>query len=429
MNHMRLKTHLIAMHPNNKQATLLAKHCGYARVARNYALSEFKDNLHNGEFLSDMDLRKSFNAVKDFLFPWCRELSQNASKNAICNLGDAVKRWLDKSLPNKFPRYRNRSGKTSYQADNGAGSVQVQGKRIKLPRIGWIRLRETLRWKGEIRRVTVSKRAGRWFVSVLVKVGNIPALQGKCLAATSGFVRPTTADRFPIVGVDVGIKTLAVTSDGRAFANPKALYRYLRKLRRAQRALSRSEYQSNRWYRKLLQVQKLHYRIACIREDLHHKASTAIVKSASVIGIESLRVLGLLKNRRLSKALSDAALSGFLTMLRYKAAAYGVQIIEAPTNFPSSKQCSSCGHKKKTLSLSERTYHCEACGFVMDRDLNAAHNLRTLAASSVERLNGHGARVSPHSHQVSPGAEAVRDELATTTAKSGQIMIDYARLA
>lgn len=405
------------MHPNNKQATLLAKHCGYARVARNYALSEFKDKLHNGEFLSDMDLRKSFNAVKDEKFPWCRELSQNASKNAICNLGDAVKRWLDKSLPNKFPRYKNRSGKTSYQADNGAGSVQVQGKRVKLPCIGWIRLRETLRWKGQIRRVTVSKRAGRWFVSVLVKV-----------AATSGSVRPTSADK-PIVGVDVGIKTLAVTSDGSAFANPKALYRYLRKLRRAQRALSRSEYQSQRWYRKLLQVQKLHYRIACIREDAHHKASTAIVKGASVIGIESLRVLGLLKNRRLSKALSDAALSGFLTMLRYKAAAYGVQIIEAPTNFPSSKQCSSCGHKKKTLSLSERTYHCEACGFVMNRDLNAAHNLRNLAASSVESQNGHGARVSPHSHQVSPGAAAVRDELATTTAKSGQIMIDYTRLA
>lgn len=223
-----------------------------------------------------------------------------------------------------------------------------------------------------------------------------------------------------IKGIDVGIKTLAVDSDGNEFPNPKALYRYLRKLRRAQRALSRSEYKSKRWYRKLLQVQKLHYRIACIREDAHHKASTAIVKDASVIGIESLRVLGLLKNRRLSKALSDAALSGFLTMLRYKAEAYGVEIIEAPNHFPSSKQCSHCGHKKKTLSLSERTYHCEACGFVMDRDLNAAHNLRNLAASLTERLNGHGARVSPH-------REAVRDELATMTTTTGQICLDLSR--
>ena len=402
------------MDPNNKQATLLAKHCGYARVARNYALSEFKDKLPHGEFPSQMDLRKSFNAVKDEKFPWCRELSQNAAKNGIRNLGDAVKRWRDKSLPNKFPRYKKRSGKSSYQADNGAGSVKVDtdAKRIKLPCIGWIRLREKLRWRGQIRRCVVSKRAGRWFVSVLVK---------QVVADRAPSVR-SCAEQKPVEGVDVGIKTLAVLSDGREFPNPKALYRYLRKLRRAQRSLSRSEYKSQNWYRKLLRVQKLHYRIACIREDCHHKASTAIVKSASVIGIESLRVLGLLKNRRLSKALSDAALSGFLTMLRYKADASGVEIVEAPSNFPSSKLCSACGHKKKTLSLSERTYHCEACGFVMDRDLNAAHNLRNLAASLSERQNGHGARVSPH-------LEAVRVELATTTDMNGQISIDVSRLS
>ena len=410
---MTLKTHLIALKPNNKQATMLAKHCGYARVARNYALSEFKDKLHQGEFLSQMDLRKSFNAVKDEKFPWCRELSQNAAKNGIRNLGDAIKRWRDKSLPNKFPRYKKRSGRISYQADNGAGSVKVDNnaKRIKLPCIGWVRLREKLRARGQIRRCVVSKRAGRWFVSVLVKT-----------PASEHSVHSCDVEK-PIIGVDVGIKTLAVTSDGREFANPKALYRYLRKLKRAQRALSRSAYKSKRWYRKLFRVQNIHYRIACIREDVHHKASTAIVKSASVIGIESLRVLGLLKNRRLSKALSDAALSGFLTMLRYKAEAAGVEIIEAPSNFPSSKLCSACGHKKKTLSLSERTYHCEACGFVMDRDLNAAHNLRTLAASLTERQNGHGARVSPDS-------QAVRDELATTTdMKTGQISLDVSRLS
>lgn len=173
---MTLKTHLIAMAPNNKQATRLAQHCGYARVARNYALSEFKDKLHLGKFPSEMDLRKSFNAVKDEKFPWCRGLSQNPAKNGIRNLGDAIKRWQDKHLPNKFPRYKNRSGKSSYQADNGTGSVKVNGKRIKLPGISWIRLRERLRWRVEIRRVVVSKRAGRWFVSVLVKVGNIPLL-------------------------------------------------------------------------------------------------------------------------------------------------------------------------------------------------------------------------------------------------------------
>ena len=397
---MALKTHKIALDPNNKQSTHLAQHCGYARVAQNHALSEFKDKLHQGEWMSDADLRRSFNTVKDEKYDWCRGLSQNAAKNAICNLGDAVKRW--RSGQNKFPRYKKRSGKTSYQADNGAGSIQVEGKRVKLPKIGWIRMHEILRWHGQIRKCVVSKRAGRWFIAILVKT------------ADTGERQPSCAESGEVIGVDVGIKTLAVTSDGREFKNPKALYRYLRKLRRAQRALSRSEYHSKNWYRKALRVQKIHYRIACIREDAHHKASTAIVQSASVIGIESLRISGLLKNRRLSKALSDASLSSFLTMLKYKADARGVQVVEAPTNFPSSKQCSACGNKKEPLALSERTYHCEACGFVIDRDLNAAYNLRNLADSSAERLNGHGATIRPNS-------SARRVELATTTDKKDRI--------
>ena len=406
---MTLKTHKIALAPNNRQATRLSQHCGYARVARNHALSEFKDALSQGEWKSDMDLRKSFNAVKDEKYPWCRGLSQNASKNGICNLGDAVKRWQSKQ--NKFPRYKKRSGRHSYQADNGAGSIKVEGKRVQLPKIGWIRMREKLRWTGDIRKCVVSKRAGRWFISILIKT---PA------TGDSGGFTTKSGD---IIGVDVGIKTLAVTSDGREFENPKALYRYLRKLRRAQRSLSRSEYQSRNWYRKALRVQKIHYRIACIREDAHHKASTAIVKSASVIGIESLRVAGLLKNRRLSKALSDASLSGFLTMLSYKAKAYGVEVVEAPTNFPSSKQCSACGHRKKKLSLSERIYRCDACGFVCDRDMNASRNLRNLADSYAERQNGHGARVRLDS-------PAVSVELATTTdMKTGQISLDLSRLS
>ncbi len=405
----------MALDPNNKQATLLAKHCGYARVARNHALSEFKAGLDRDEFLSDMDLRKRFNAVKDERYPWCRELSQNASKNGICNLGDAVKRWISKQ--NRFPRYKNRSGRSSYQADNGAGTVKVEKKRVNLPKIGWVRMREKLRWRGEIRRCVVSKRAGRWFLSVLVKVVSDSAPR---VRSPRGPVR--------VVGVDVGIKTLAVTSDGVEFENPKALYRYLRKLRRAQRQLSRSVYRSRNWYRKQVRVQQIHYRICCLREDAHHKASTAIVKSADVLGIESLRVAGLLKNRRLAKALSDASLSGFLTMLRYKAEARGVEIIEAPLNFPSSKTCSACGKKKTKLSLSERTYHCEACGAVLDRDLNAAYNLRNLAASLTERENGCGATISPHSRHTSCVSEARRIETATTTDKrTGQLRIDLSR--
>ena len=154
------------------------------------------------------------------------------------------------------------------------------------------------------------------------------------------------------------------------------------------------------------------------------------MKAADVLGVEDLRVAGLLKNRRLAKALSDASLSGFLTMLRYKAEAHGVEIVEAPSNFPSSKKCSACGNKKKRLSLSERTYHCEACGAVLDRDLNAAYNLRNLAASLTERQNGCGATVRPRRRHTSCVSEARRVEPATTTDKrTGQIKIDLSRLS
>lgn len=144
---------------------------------------------------------------------------------------------------------------------------------------------------------------------------------------------------------------------------------------RANKALSRKVKGSQNWQKQKKELGRLHYRIACIREDAHHKTSTAILRKASAIGIETLNISGLLKNRRLAKALSDSRLSGFLTMLKYKAERRGIPITEADRFFASSKTCSSCGHIKKDLTLSDRTYPCSECGFECDRDVNAAINL------------------------------------------------------
>ena len=190
--------------------------------------------------------------------------------------------------------------------------------------------------------------------------------------------------RFDIVGVDVGIKHLAVTSEGVYYENPKALKRYERKLKRLQRQLSRQEKGSRNWHKTKAKLAKLHYRITCIRQDTQHKATTAIVNRASRIGIESLNVAGMLKNHRLAKALSEASLSSFLSMLKYKAERMGVKIVEADTFYPSSKTCSACGIVNSDLSLSDRTYHCSLCGHTQDRDLNAAINLRTVAMGHTE---------------------------------------------
>ena len=251
--------------------------------------------------------------------------------------------------------------------------MKVEGKHIRLPKIGRIRMFEKLRFEGNICKVTISRKARRWFVSILVETGtpNVP--------------RDTRG--LPVIGVDVGINSLATLDNGTHYENPRPLKHYERKLKREQRKLSRKVFLSENWFKQKRKVERIHYRIACIREDAHHKATTAIVKRASLIGIETLKVSNLLKNRKLAKSLSDSALGGLLTKLKSKAETLGVKVVEAPQFFASSKTCSSCGHKKETLSLTEREYHCEVCGLIADRDVNAAINLRALAIGSVERLN------------------------------------------
>ena len=359
-----LRSQQIELNPNNKQATLMAQHTGYRRVAFNFALSAFKAGLDEDNYRSEQDLRKEFNAVKRDKFPWSVGLSQNASKNAIRDLGDAVSRW--KKGQNRFPVYKKRSDKISYQADNGAGTVKVHKDRIDLPKIGWVRMREELRYTGEITKVVVSRKNDRWFVSILVRCDSNTYKHQPSLFEKE--------EKQPI-GIDVGINTLATCSNGDTYDNPRPLKRYERKLARANRALSRKVKFSKNWYKAKKQLGGVHYRIACIREDAHHQATTKIVRKASAIGIETLNISGLLKNRKLAKALSDSALSRFLTMLKYKAARRGIPITQAGQFFGSSKTCSHCGHKKKHLHLSDRVYNCLKCGISVDRDLNAAINL------------------------------------------------------
>jgi putative transposase len=366
---MALKAHKIALRASDRHRTWFTQQCGYARFAFNYGLSDFKDGLSKNEWRSRIELNNRFNAVKYEQFDWCKSLDQRAAVYGIMNLGDAIARW--KSGQNKFPKYKKRSDRQSYTVEGA--KVEVENKRIRLPKIGWIRMFEGLRFEGEIRSVTLSRRADRWFASILVETGT-PNVPRDCRG-------------LPVVGVDVGINTLATLSDGTKYENPKPLRRYERKLKRAQRKLSRCVFLSNNYLKAKRRVERIQYRIACIRSDAHHKATTAIVKQASVIGIETLKVSNMLKNRKLSKALSDSALGGFLTKLKSKSEVLGVKVVEAPQFFASSKMCSNCGEKKEELSLADRQYHCQYCGLSEDRDINAAINLRNLAAGSVESLN------------------------------------------
>ena len=387
-----LRSHKIALDVNNAQRTLLRQHFGLARVAYNHALRDFKDGLDADEWRNDMTLRPRWNAAKRELFPWCVDLSQMAAKNAILNLGLAINAWrgmkkdgTKRKSKSSFPRFKKKGKHNSYQADNGRGTISVDGAHVTLPKVGRLRMREELRFDGEIVGCVVSEKAGRCYASFTV--------DAKCAAPTKREGRS--------IGVDVGLKTLAQCSDGVNYSNPAPLKRLLARLRRHQRALARRKKGSNRRLAMKKRIARLHKRIADVRSDAHHKATTAIAKRGAAIGCETLNVKGMMRNRRLSRALADAGLAEFIRQLEYKCELYGASFEKKDRWFPSSKLCHQCGWKNDGLTLAMREWTCR-CGAVLDRDLNASINLEPAASSAV---SGRGRLVRRPAFV--PGAAAV----------------------
>lgn len=386
-----IKTHKTALDPNRDQIVWFYQQCGYAKFAYNSALADFKVDTK----LSMYDLNKRFNQKKKAI-DWTKSQDQRAAMYAVHNLGRAIDNWRSRRAG--FPKFKKRGCKHSYTTDEQV--VRVEGKRIKLPKIGWIKTFEALRFRGKIVSVTISRTAHRWFASISVEVQD-PLYECQASSAYVDYFISDTQVKYtqiinventeavevsthPTTGVDVGINTLATLDNGRKYENPKALKRYERKLKREQRQLSRKKFLSQNWYKQKRKVERLHYRIACIRKDAHHKATTEIVNRAGAIAMETLQVTNLLKNRKLAKALSDAALGGFLQKLKSKAERIGMPITEAPQFFASSKMCSACGHKKDDLTLSDRQYQCSNCGISIERDVNAAINLKHVAVGYTE---------------------------------------------
>ena len=395
-----VKAHRIALDPTDRQATRMLEHAGWARVAANWARGRFQlawfgrtdernadewyghvaVNPDGGEWLSDMDLRRDFNAVKGDLFEWSGGLSQYVAKNAIIHMGKGLDSWGAYCTARKhgrahrkvgFPPIRKRHRKLAFTPSNGRNSIRVDGRNVRLPRIGWVRMREDLRCEGDILGVTVSRTAGRWFASFTVDT-----------------CQPAPAPRpGPTVGIDMGVKTLATVWDGvapepDAYANPAALASALKSLRRLDKAIARSIHThgrhnpSKRRDGLYAKRSRLHVDVANLRADHHHKATAQIAKRGGTVKVETLNVDGMKKNRRLARAIGDAGLSEFVRQLEYKCAWYGTAFEKVDRWYPSSKTCSACGAVKQSLLLSERTYRCHRCGFECDRDANAARNLQ-----------------------------------------------------
>lgn len=366
-----LRAYKTELDPTFAQVKQLLQHAGCARWAYNWGLQKkIEAYKATGKSPSAIDLHRELNflkkkSVEDGGVPWMYESSKCAPQEALRNLDNAYKSFFRrcKSGAKKkgFPRFKSRK--------NGVGSFRLLGvvyaseTHVQLPVIGELRIKERGYLPTEGVRVlsaTISESASRWFVSLQVEQ-ELPNPAPKPIH---------------VIGVDVGIKYLAVTSDGQVFDNPKALTKAQRTLRIRQKAVSRKVKGSNNRRKDVTRVARVHRRVTNIRRDVIHKMTTAITKSASTVVVEDLNVSGMMKNHRLARALSDASLSEIHRQLAYKSKWGGGELLKADRFYPSSKRCSECGNVKETLSLDERTYCCEACGAVIDRDLNAAINLK-----------------------------------------------------
>jgi len=263
-----------------------------------------------------------------------------------------------------FPRFKSR--KHGVGGFRLTGAIHVFEKAIQLPRLGVLRLKE----RGylptsavHILSATVSEKAGRWFVSLQVEM-EIPD--------------PVVTDEKPAAGVDLGINCMAQVSDGTYFENPRALKHGLSRIRRLQRVVSRRQKGSANRRKAVRQLAKAHFRVANIRKDTLHQATTYLTRTKSAIVLENLNVSGMMKNHHLAQAIADVGMYEFRRQLQYKGDWYGCEVLLADRFYPSTKRCSRCGWVKPVIALSEREYCCEQCGLVIHRDLNAAINLEQL---------------------------------------------------
>lgn len=357
-------SHRIQLDPTFKQRRYFAMACGTARMVWNLALAEWNRQYEAGEKPNWAKLKREFNATKYERFPWMKQIHRDAHSQPFANLDNAFK-WFFKKIA-KHPQFKKKgSSKDSFFVAND--KLRIDGQCVVLPKIGRVRLAESLRFVGKIMSATVSRTADRWFISIQVDVSEHRKQR-------SGNI---------IVGVDLGVKTAATLSTGEKVTSPKPLKFSLKKLARIQRKFSRQKKGSKNRGKTKLKISRLHAKIANIRKDFLHKLTTRLSRENQTIVIEDLNVQGMMANRKLSCAISDIGFYEFRRQLEYKSEIYETKIVIADRWYPSSKTCSKCGWIDKKLKLFNRTFHCDSCGNKLDRDVNAAMNLRTLGLSGI----------------------------------------------
>ena len=358
-------SHKLRLDPTPQQEVYLRRACGVARFVWNWALERWRQEFEAGGKPSGLSLKKQFNAIKGEHFPWIYEVSKYAAQQPFLHLQSAFRNFFAKRA--RYPRFKRKGVHDSFYIGND--HLKLDGKRVWIPKLGWVRMREELRFRGTVVSAVISRRADKWFVSLTVELED----------------KPECCESQAAVGVDLGVRrlaSLATLSDEEAIEGPKPLRRELKKLRRLCRQLSHKRKGSKNREKARLKLARLHYRLSCIRQDSLHKLTTYLTNNYGWIVIEDLNVKGMLANRRLARAISDMGFHEFRRQLEYKAALRGNHVVVANRWFASSKMCSGCGAIKESLSLGERQFQCAACGLTKDRDFNAAKNLLCTVSST-----------------------------------------------
>jgi putative transposase len=355
-----IRAHKIRLHPTEEQQTYFARAAGIARFVWNWALAEWNRQYEAGEKPSALKLKKQFNAIRREQFPWTWDVTKNASDQPFLDLGKAFTAFFEGKA--RRPRFKSKKrSKASFYLAND--QFELGDHRVWIPKLGWVNMAEKLRFHGKVIGARITRTADWWFISITVAVPD---------------ERPEK--KHTALGIDVGLNRLATLSTGEGYENQAFLKTALKKLRQANKRLHRRKLGSKNREKARRRVARLHYRIACMREDVLHKLTTRIAACYGIIGVEDLHLKGLLKNRRLSRSFSDAALGTLLNLLTGKVEQHGGQVIRVGRFFPSSKTCHACGWRWEDMDLSDRLFlcqnpHCPYHHVAQDRDHNAAVNI------------------------------------------------------
>lgn len=360
-------SHKIRLIPSPAQEDYFRRACGTARFTYNWALAAWKKAYEAGEKPNGRSLKINFNALRKVELPWTYDVHRDCTAGAFDNLQGAFQHFFRRVKAGEkpgYPKFKKKGlAKDSFSIANDKFSLD--GKNIRVPKLGWVKMRETLRFTGKIMSAVVSRTAGQWFAAIAVD--------------TEVISQPPKAKG--AIGVDLGISALATMSDGRKVQHSSKWGNLEKQVRRLQKSVSRKQKGSASRRKAVGKLARKHLELANLRNDLLHKTTTDLVQGHQGIVIEDLNVRGMVKNHCLARSISRQGWAEFRRQLEYKSSMHGRDLVIADRYYPSTKTCSGCG-AIKPVALSERVYKCPVCGLAIDRDFNAAINLSRLRAGS-----------------------------------------------